>query len=304
MKRMKLSDQEVNKLMISIRELIKNAKSADGKINFSAPLPVPTGEKAELVISGIAYTKMRALVISQDKEVAWHGLVTKTKNDNVVTYKIEDIIVFPQTVTASTVVSDQEKYSLWLYSPEIHPMQKALRFHGHSHVNMACRPSAVDTKYQSDMIETLQDFYIFGIFNKRDENWIQIFDVEDNIIYEDADINLTIEENIFDWAAETVKELVKPHVYTPPTTSYLTTPSVSEKWQSTSAAEAKEAKGAKANGVGKLVAGRERTLEEQKKRNDQLLRQELADLKAYEDDYEKAYAQQDRDYKYFGGRKY
>ena len=97
---------------------------------------------------------------------------------------------------------------MWLMSQPDEVFNK-LRFHGHSHVNMGVSPSGVDTKYQDDILKNLNDFYIFGIFNKREDNYLIIYDITNNIVYEDKDIILHTPGGSYrQWA----KEMLEEHV--------------------------------------------------------------------------------------------
>ena len=129
---------------------------------------------------------MTALVSEFSTEVQWHGLVRRLSECE---FEIYDILVPPHTVTAATVTSDQEKYSNWINGLDDETFN-ALRFHGHSHVNMPVSPSVTDTDYRKDVITQLpkpddnnDTFYIFLIINKS-HNWsAEIYDLTYNALY-------------------------------------------------------------------------------------------------------------------------
>ena len=74
---------------------------------------------------------------------------------------------------------------------------------------MGVSPAGVDTKYQEDILKNLNDFYIFGIFNKREDNYLIVYDVTNNIVYEDKDIILHTPSGSYrQWA----KEMLEEHV--------------------------------------------------------------------------------------------
>lgn len=202
---MRFSNKQIQDMLADMRKQLKTFKTTANAISTTFKFPALDKPKAKVIINLEAWLKIQALVAECDKEVAWHGLVTKNKN----VYTIEDIVVFPQTVTGCTVTSDETAYSLWL-AQQPDEIFKKIRFHGHSHVNMGVSPSNVDTSYQEDILINLNDFYIFGIFNKKDDNWMTIFDVEDNVVYEDTDIELvTPDVYTIQWAKEAIKEFVK-----------------------------------------------------------------------------------------------
>lgn len=205
MHQMKLTNKQIQEYLVEVRKYLKGIKTVADKYQLDIKLPCNKQEKARLIILQTAWEKMIALIDECDKEIAWHGIVTKTNN----TYTISDILIFPQTVTGCTVTSDDTEYSLWLANQPDNVFNN-LRFHGHSHVNMGVTPSGVDTTYQDDILKNLQDFYIFAIFNKKGDHWCAIYDVKDNIAYSNTDIEL-ITPNTGDtaWAKEAIKNFVK-----------------------------------------------------------------------------------------------
>ena len=204
MHQMKFTNRQIQEMLNSYKQQLRLVKTTTNICEVSFKFPELDRPKAKLVILLKAWLKLQALVTECDKEIAWHGLVTKSEN----TYTIEDVIIFPQSVTGATVTSDDTEYSLWLAQQPDEIFNK-IRFHGHSHVNMGVTPSGVDTAYQEDIVRNLQDFYIFSIFNKKGDNWCTIYDVEDNIVYGDNDIELiTPDIEAIGWAQAAIKEFV------------------------------------------------------------------------------------------------
>ena len=68
----------------------------------------------------------------------------------------------------------------------------------------------MDEAFYKGILQNCRDFFIFGIFNKRKESYWKIYDVENNIMYENADIDVefycTDEDT---WAAEQVEKYVE-----------------------------------------------------------------------------------------------
>lgn len=172
-------------------KMCDEGKFVDGKIVFNRTFGGNTNRKATLYIEDIAWNKMKALVDEFDKEVAWHGIAKRREAEGE--YIIEDILVYPQTVTAATVVTDQEKYQMWLYEQEDDVFNN-IRMQGHSHVNMGTTPSGVDTTYYQGIIDQMSDdmFYIFMILNKKGSRHVEIWDKKINTIFETADITVTL----------------------------------------------------------------------------------------------------------------
>ena len=102
-------------------------------------------EDPTIYITPNAYTKMRALVNKTETEIGWYGTVCKMPGLNNV-YIIEDILVYPQTVTGATCTQDDDKmfeFEMSLTTEQVN----SKRFHGHSHVNMGVTPSGVDENF-------------------------------------------------------------------------------------------------------------------------------------------------------------
>ena len=205
MHQLRLTNKQIQEILVDMRRQLKCFKSTEGKMQINYEMPDPDIPAARVTIEPIAWQKMIGLVTECDKEIAWHGLVEKRAKGD---YVIKDIIVFPQTVTGSTVTSDETKYSLWLMN-QPDEIFNAIRCHGHSHVNMGTSPSGVDTQYQEDILQNLNTFYIFMIWNKKGEHWCAIYDVESNIVYNKDDIEIISPgTGNADWAKEMIKEYV------------------------------------------------------------------------------------------------
>lgn len=141
---------------------------------------------AMLYFTPIAWIKMTALVSRFETEVQWHGLVRRISENE---FEITDIIVPPHEVSGATVTSEYKPYIEWMDGLDDDTFN-AVRFHGHSHVNMAVTPSAVDTKYRLDLVTQLPKptgnddvFYIFLIINKKHEWSAEIYDLTNNALY-------------------------------------------------------------------------------------------------------------------------
>lgn len=159
-------------------------------------------------ITSNAYIKMRMLVDKSDKEVGWYGIVDVLPGLEA-TYIIEDIVVYPQKVTGSTVEQDEDrmfKFEMSLTTEQVNHK----RFHGHSHVNMSTGPSGVDENFYQELLSQVNDYFIITITNKRNEYTTRFYDMRNNILYTDVPIHL-IQDNgtpYQDWYEEN-KEQVK-----------------------------------------------------------------------------------------------
>jgi len=170
-------------------DMLNDMKMSDGKLSYSKSFKYEDS-KAVVWIAPKAYKKTLALVTEFSDEVAWHGTVTRSGENEFV---IEDIIVYPQEVTGSTVNTDQEAYTKWLYAMDDKTFNK-LRMQGHSHVNMSVSPSGVDDRHRQQILEQLDGgmFYVFMIWNKSLSVHTLIYDMEKNILYEDKDVDVKL----------------------------------------------------------------------------------------------------------------
>lgn len=206
--------------------------------------------KAVIRILPEAYAKMLTIIMSQDKEVAWHGISERVSSTEFI---LKDILVYPQKVTASTVDTDEEEYAKWMISIDDEVFNN-MHFHGHSHVNMGVSPSTTDMGHRDKITAQLgdEDYYIFMIWNKKLQWSGSIYDMQTNTLYETDDIDVEI--SLGDMTAgDLIRELddkVSEYRYYPKegsknvsTPSYPTYGGVSQRSQSPS-----PVKGVSANG--------------------------------------------------------
>lgn len=178
---------------------------------------VTDDRKATIRFSEKAWIKMFALIHTYSTEVEWHGVVERIAPD---AFYIKDVLIFPHEVTGSTVTSDQTAYEKWLDTLD-NDTFNALRFHGHSHVNMGVTPSGVDMNYRKNILNNFGTptansdyFYIFLIFNKKGEISGEIYDLQNNALYSTDDITIITDESkwLTDFLDE-AKDVVKEHSY-------------------------------------------------------------------------------------------
>lgn len=193
------------------------------RVNFSEPITLPAvqgkdGQKVEVLYTADAWRKQKALIDGFESEVAWHGIVTRVDTFH---YVIEDILVYPQTVTGVTVDMDEVKYGQWTMDIDPEVLQ-TMRMQGHSHVNMSCFPSGTDDKHQEDIVQMLgkEEFYIFIIANKRDNVWCCVYDLKENIIFETNDIDVRYEVDAIEPFMAKAKEMVQTAAKTGGVTYY------------------------------------------------------------------------------------
>ena len=205
--------------------LVKNPIT-NGTLTYSKTLDCG---KATILFTPKAYMKQAALVRETSSEIGWHGVVRRAESDER-TFIVEDIFVYPQKVTGTSINPDQQEYNDWQDSFDDDTFN-AMRFHGHSHVNMGVFSSSVDDGYQNGLIEQLgpEMFQIFMILNKRGEHWQRIVDLKNNIVFDTADIQIGLTDCGFDYSAflADAKAKLKPDAPANPVHSKLTPAEVS-----------------------------------------------------------------------------
>jgi hypothetical protein len=192
MKPITLTEEMKTNIISRLTEAVnKLTKITSNKLTFSADVnqEAINKPKAKIYIDSDAYLKMMLYIRDTSTEIAWHGTVER--QDNI--YYIKDVFLYPQIVTGATVNTDQEEYQNWLMdlTDEQH---NSLRFQGHSHVNFGVTPSGTDTTFYQEILQVLpkDDFYIFMIMNKSGDTTFLIYDLAQNVMYENADIEYDI----------------------------------------------------------------------------------------------------------------
>lgn len=169
--------------------MLNDMKMSDGKLSYNKSFKCKDS-RAIVWITEMAYQKILTLITAFSDEVGWHGTVSRLGECEFI---IEDIFVYPQEVTGSTVNTNQAEYSAWLYSLD-EDIFSNIRMQGHSHVNMGTTPSGVDNNHRQQILDQLESdmFYIFMIWNKRLEIHTLIYDMVQNIMYENKDIDVQL----------------------------------------------------------------------------------------------------------------
>ena len=182
-----ITDAMKRKIRDEFTKQLSELKTSAGVFNYSKSFRYDKAS-AVLWLTSLAYSKTVALVTTFSDEVAWHGTaVRKSKNEFIV----EDIFVYPQEVTGGTVTTDQDLYTQWLYEFDDETFN-GIRMQGHSHVNMGVSPSGIDDRHRDKILQQLEGdmFYVFMIWNKSLNVYTLIYDMANNILYEDDDIDV------------------------------------------------------------------------------------------------------------------
>lgn len=214
-KPIKLTPELKQQAVQEFAKALSEMKMADGKLSYSKNFTYKNEEKAKILFTPTAYAKMVSLLMAFESEVAWHGVGERMDEK---TFVISDILVYPQTVTGTTVDMDTEKYAMWLMENDEDDRFNHIIMQGHSHVKMQTSPSPVDKTHQEEILAQLTDdmYYIFMIWNKRLEHTTKIYDLQNNTMYEDNEIEYGIMDDQCDldeFIDEANKQVVE-HKYT------------------------------------------------------------------------------------------
>lgn len=206
-KQIVMTEDMYENILRDVLEQLRKQKSSDGVFKYSASVGKLEGRRTKLVFSPGAYIKMMELVHGYATEVGWQGTMTRTEDG----FLVEDVFVYPQQVNGTQVLTDDGEYNDWLQSLPDEIFNK-LRFHGHSHVNFGVFASQTDLNDRQGVVSQLgpEDFYAFVIVNKKQEISCAIFDMRDNVLYETADVDISVSgvDNVFSFKKESEK-LVK-----------------------------------------------------------------------------------------------
>ncbi len=188
----KMTESLCREILQEFATALRGGRYPDGKISYTRLL-TQANRKATLSFTEQAYLKMLMLVNGTDKEVGWHGLVHRAEDETKDEYIVTDLLVYPQEVTGATVTTDQSKYETWLMGHEDEVFNQ-IRLQGHSHVNMSCVPSPTDTSLYDRIFSQLEEdmFYVFLIWNKRNERMVRIYDMAKNMFFDTDDVTVQV----------------------------------------------------------------------------------------------------------------
>lgn len=208
-----LTEPWVNKTLEQIALTQFNKRLIDGQVRVSQELEYDNSNRVSLVFTPEAFIKMFMLIQGFETEVAWHGVVDRDENDDSV-FHISDIVVYPQIASAGYVEMDAEEYSNWLGDHIFEDEFDKLFMQGHSHVWGSTTPSTTDLQHQSDIVNGLPSdgFYIFMIWNKKSQYTAKVFDLKNNKLYLNDEIDIVVGDgntNFSDFLAD-ARSLVRP----------------------------------------------------------------------------------------------
>lgn len=192
-KYLKLSDESWRDLAEEIVEEMKQQSTFKGKFSYQITMP-ESDREAKIIFTAEAFAKMLSLIMVFDKEVGWYCTAERKGELDDDEYIIDDVLVFPQETTATTVDSDDEKRTEWFDSLPVETLLK-VKCDCHSHVNMSTGPSGTDDKDMEAVFGNIADdgFRIFMIWNKKLEHYAVIYDMAKNLMFTSADISIEVE---------------------------------------------------------------------------------------------------------------
>lgn len=211
----RLSDEQKLRAIEEFTQKLNAGTIGSQDLQVNVKIEIPNKDqliKPCVYFSPEAWLKMYSLIQNSNKELAWHGTVDKFDNE----YYIKEILVYPQTVSAATVTTDDVDYPVWMQNLPDETFNR-LRFQGHSHVSMGTTPSAVDKSYYNEMLQNFTDpeeFYIFFIMNKSNSVHCLVYDFAQGVLFENQDVTVAImfEDGKIqkDWVTEANKQ-IKEH---------------------------------------------------------------------------------------------
>jgi len=151
----------------------------------SSPLvTTKSARQPTIFFSDLAWAQLWAIVEYCKEEVGWYGLVETGEHGN---YLITELFVPEQEVSGTT--TDIEPEAIGKLAAQLEAEGKdssKLRYWGHSHVDMAVRPSATDEDQIREYLDHV-DWFIRGIHNKKRESKLDVYDVANNTIHQCCD---------------------------------------------------------------------------------------------------------------------
>jgi len=165
-------------------------------------------------IEGNAYCKILNYVKLCEREISWHGFVTRGQDDNAHIFTLHDVILFPQTVNFTYCKLTGEYYTWYKKNISIdQEFEEQCKLFGHSHITGDVSPSDCDKQYYAnivrDFVEYGDEYYIFMIMNRAEKMDLQIFDYKTMVKYYTEDIDCRIVKSIRNPAPSPIKDIRK-----------------------------------------------------------------------------------------------
>ena len=179
--------------------------------NSISPL-VKTHRIPQVFYTDLAWNKIWHFVDMCDKEIGWLGIVSITDNGD---YVIDDVYLPEQVVTGTTTDIESDAVGNLAVELECAGIDSSrLRYWGHSHVEMAVSPSGTDEAQVSEYLEHC-NYFIRGIYNKKRDTKVDIFNVDRCLVYQKVNNGLipSAEDNEL---SKSIKQEIANKVKHPP----------------------------------------------------------------------------------------
>lgn len=156
-------------------------------------------------------------------EIGWLGLVRK---HNETDYLVYDVFIPKQTV--SHTETDIDEFAMSALANEIFAAGEDpgnLYYWGHSHGNMGVQPSGQDEEQVAIYLDSLP-VLIRGIYNKRGESNVCVFDTEQRVVFERVEngVYALSDGDESAWIEHIDKNVKQRKVVLPSTTGYTPAP--------------------------------------------------------------------------------
>lgn len=176
----------------------------------SGPLFTYENDPPSVYYTPTAWHKIWAAVQVAQQEVGWLGLVDKLDDT---TYLVTDIFVPRQEVSpATTDIEPDAVAELVEHLITIGEDPSKLRYWGHSHVLMNVTPSMTDEEQVEEYLEDV-DWFIRGIYNKRGQAKVDVYDVKNNLLHQCVDNRLQPDPELVELITRDIEENVTERHY-------------------------------------------------------------------------------------------
>jgi hypothetical protein len=183
---------------------------------YTAPTTVKLVQSLtpHVYISADAINNMQLYVQGCADEIGWLGTAYKVGKD----VHINNVYLFHQDVHSTTTEITPTGLATFgeniLSNPDVDGMEiwNNLKMWGHSHVNMACMPSAQDDKQMVTFAESGHDWFVRLIANKKGDMRIDLYDYTIGVAYNDLPWTITPsaqEQEYINYISQLEKEIIR-----------------------------------------------------------------------------------------------
>ena len=177
------------------------------------------GVLPRVILSETVYRQIMFWVDLCPDEISGLGRVVKSKDKDGIIYRVEEVFLLKQVVTASTTEMDKQAVKKLLYEHFKEDRKGSISFWWHSHVNMGVFWSETDYQAMEGLLEG-PGFLVSTVFNKQEDTRTAVYSrLEDGAAYFMDDIEMSVarpefftQEEIADMTQQ-YKEKVRKQVF-------------------------------------------------------------------------------------------